>query len=169
LPSEDTSLPDALMAGLDDTTVGYVLATRIPFEQLRQAAGQIAGVLVLATSGGRGVAGHPILELAREARAEAEAAIRSARVPPRGRHHQRHLLRCARAITRALQVAAELHADDGAAVDAVLRPLRAGYQELQWAAGALPGFEVVAFEQGCCATHPAVAGRADLDGARGGN
>jgi len=37
----------------------------------------------------------------------------------------------------------------------VLAPLRAGFQELQWAAAALPGFEIVAFSQGCCALHAA--------------
>jgi hypothetical protein len=32
-------------------------------------------------------------------------------------------------------------------------PLRAAYRELQWAALALPGFEIVALSQGCCAAH----------------
>jgi hypothetical protein len=35
-------------------------------------------------------------------------------------------------------------------LDPILTPLRAGYTHLQHAANALPGFEMVAFDQGCC-------------------
>lgn len=141
--------------GLDEATLGYVAAMREPFEQLRQAAGQIAGVLVLGVTGGRGVAGHPMLELADTARRAAEDAVRSTSPPRRGAHHHRHLAEAARLVAAALD-AARLHlrADD-AGTDAILVPLRAGFRELQWAAAALPGFEVVAFSQGCCARHQA--------------
>ena len=142
---------------LDEATLGYVEAMREPFDRLRQAAGQIAGVLVLGVTGGRGVAGHPMLDLADTARRAADDAVRGTRPPPRGAHHHRHLAEATRLVAAALE-AARLHlrADD-AATDAILVPLRAGFRELQWAAAALPGFEVVAFSQGCCARHPAPA------------
>jgi hypothetical protein len=157
------SLPDcevpALAAppdGLDDATLAYVTETRVPFDMLRQAAGQIAGVLVLAVSAQRGAAGHPMLDLANAARTEANDLLRRTSPPPRGAHHHRHLLAAARAIGMALAATRRhLRAADDAGVDAILAPLRAGYQELQWAANALPGFEVVAFSQGCCARHAA--------------
>jgi hypothetical protein len=35
--------------------------------------------------------------------------------------------------------------------DPILTPLRAGYADLQRAADALPGFDLIAFDRGCCA------------------
>jgi hypothetical protein len=140
---------------LDDGTLRYVAAMRAAFDPLRQAAGQLAGVLVLAVASGGGAAGHPMLDLADAALREAKDTISTTRPPPRGAHHHRHVTRAAELIAAALD-AARRHrrgADD-AATDAALLPLRAGFQELQLAAAVLPGFEVVAFEQGCCARHP---------------
>jgi hypothetical protein len=37
----------------------------------------------------------------------------------------------------------------------VLGPLRAAHRHLLWATAALPGFEVVALSQACCAQHAA--------------
>jgi hypothetical protein len=140
---------------LDEATLGYVGAAQAPFDLLRQAAGQIAGVLVLAVAGRHGAAGHPMLELAHAAREAAGDTVLRLRPPSRAAHHHRHLLQAAGLIAAALD-AARLHrcGGDDARTDAVLQPLRAGFQHLQWAAGALPGFEVVAFAQGCCARHP---------------
>jgi hypothetical protein len=39
------------------------------------------------------------------------------------------------------------------ATDCVLPPLRRGYDQLRKGAETLPGFEMVAFTQGCCALH----------------
>lgn len=143
-------------AALDDATLTYVDAMRAPFDLLRQAAAQVAGVLVLAVSGNHGTAGHPMLDLAASAQLEASDALRRAPPPRRARHHHLHLLHAGTNIGLALE-AARLHlrGSDEAGTDAVLRPLRAGFQELQRAAAALPGLEIVAFSQGCCAQHPA--------------
>lgn len=152
----DPSLPVVSPDQLDEPTYRYVTAMQPPFEQLRQAAGQIAGVLVLAVVGKQGTAGHPMLDLADTARQHAADALLGCCPPPHGEHHHRHLVLAARAIAAAID-AARLHrrgADDAGA-DSVLTPLRTGYQELQWAANALPGFETVAFSQGCCARHSA--------------
>ncbi len=140
---------------VDDAVLAYVTAMREPFDLLRQAAGQIAGVMVLAVAGRRGAAGHPLLDLANTALLQANDAIVRTRAPVRGEHHHRHLGNAARGIGAALEATRRnLRAADDAGTDAILGPLRAGYRELQWAAAALPGFEVVAFSQGCCARHP---------------
>jgi len=158
LPSLPTGADEsaALPEGLDDATLAYVAAVREAFDQLRQVAGQLAGVLVLGVAGGHGVAGHPMLDLADTALRAADETIRARRPPPRGAHHHRHLAAAAEQFRHALTAARlNLRGGDNAATDAILAPLRAGYQELQWAAGVLPGFEVVAFSQGCCARHAA--------------
>lgn len=157
-PGGGGPLQDVLAAGLDDATARYVLHARVPFDLLRQAAGQLAGLLVLAAAGGSSAQDHPMLELAGGCVAEALDGLRILSPPDRGTHHHRHLLRAATAIGAALGSArARLHRRDDASMDAILVPLRTGFRHLQWAAGALPGFEVVAFGQGCCATHPAVS------------
>lgn len=151
--------------GLDDATLAYVLASRPVFEQLRRAAGQIAGLLVLAAAGGRSAQDHPMLGLAASARDEALETLRSLRVPQAAAHHHRHLARAARAVSAAVSAAESgLHRRDDAAADAVLAPLRAGYRELQWSTGALPGFAMVAFDQACCASHPTIRPHAGSPG-----
>jgi hypothetical protein len=148
-PCESVAVP------LDDATLAYAAAMREAFDQLRQMAGQLAGVMVLAVAAKHGAAGHPMLALAGTALRAAEDAIRSRTPPARGAPHRDHMTRAVERLGAAL-AAARLHlrADD-AATDAVLVPLRAGFRELQWAAGALPGFVVVDFSQGCCARHAA--------------
>jgi hypothetical protein len=152
-PSEDV-----LAAGIDDATAGYVLRAQVPFDLLRQAAGQLAGLLVLAAAGGSSAQDHPMLGLSSGCVAEALDALRGITPPGAAAHHHHHLLRAAASIGTALGNARErLHQRDDASVEAILAPLRAGFRHLQWAASALPGFEIVAFGQGCCAAHPAVA------------
>lgn len=152
-------------ADLDSATLAYVLASRPLFEQLRRAAGQIAGLLVLAAAGGRSAQDHPMLGLAVSARDEALDRVRDLHVPPAAEHHHRHLIRAARAVSAAVDAAERgLHRRDDAAVEAVLVPLRAGYQELQWTTGALPGFSMVAFDQACCAIHTTKRPHAGLPG-----
>lgn len=144
-----------LAAELDDATTAYALAMHHPFEDLRQAAAQLAGVLVLAAAGSRqATPDHPMLVLARQALDQATDAIRAVTVPTRMRHHHRHMQAAANWITRALITSVAKSAAGGILdVDATLPLLRRGWQELQWTTGALPGFEIVAFEQGCCALH----------------
>jgi hypothetical protein len=164
-PVAAETVEDTVGDGLDDATLAYVLASRPLFEQLRRAAGQIAGLLVLAAAGGRSAQDHPMLGLAASARDEALDGLRGLPVPQAAAHHHRHLMRAARAVSAAVDAAGRgLHRRDDAALDAALLPLRAGYQELQWATGALPGFAMVAFDQACCAGHRAVKPRAGSPG-----
>jgi hypothetical protein len=139
---------------LDDRTTAYILETRRPFEDLRQVASQLAGLLVLAASGGTSAGpGHPMLQAARETLDRAGDAIRSARPSPRSRRHHEYLLGAAGALDQAVNAASiGLSGDRLAGVDAVLGPLKVGYGQLQEAADRLPGFELVAFNQGCCVT-----------------
>lgn len=152
---EAVQATDDAVAGLDEATLRYVTAMGAPFDLLRQAAGQLAGVMVLAVSSHTGVAGHPMLDLAQEARRQALEAVRATRPPPRGAHHYRHLAAAAALIGAALDASRlDRRGGDDPATEAVLGPLRAGFQELRHAAVALPGFAVVDFTQGCCARQP---------------
>lgn len=131
---------------LDDATVAYVVETRRYFEDLRQVAAQLAGLLVLEAAGARcGMPEHPMLPAAEHLYREASEGIERARVTPRALPHHQHLLDAARAIHMALGAA-----HHGLAIDPILMPLRAAYQHLQAAGSELPGFEMVSFEQGCC-------------------
>ena len=159
--TEAVPMPALMSTTLNHATAAYVMAARPAFDGLRQAAGQLAGVLVLAAACGRSAPGHPMLAVAREVWAEAMDVIRRLEAPEPGRHHHRHLRSAAVAIGRALAEARCLSGNNATVVDVILRPLRDGFQELQWAAGALPGFEIVAFEQGCCARHRGVRRVAD--------
>lgn len=130
---------------VDDATAAYILETSKCFEDLKQVAAQIAGVLVLAEAGGNSATpDHPLLQSAAELHREALDQVRSARPTEAARPHHQFLLQAADALTRALAV----HRMDTAAI---LPPVRDAYGFLHRAANALPGFQMVAFEQGCCA------------------
>jgi hypothetical protein len=153
LPAQPTPCPPD---GIDDATAAYVAALRDPFELLRQAEAQLAGLMVLATTSGQAIAGHPMLDLAAEAVREAEDGIRAARVPAPAHHHHIHVLQAMRDLRTAITAARRcLVRGDETAIDAVLDPLRAAHQHLLWSTGALPGFEIVALSQSCCAQHAA--------------
>lgn len=151
----EIDLESALSGQLDDRTLAYVLAVRPCFDALRQVAAQLAGLLVLASSGGRTtVLQIPVLDLAVDAFGEAEDTIHVVPVPPRALHYHFHLARAADRIGGALAIArsGSLRRDDDA-IEGMLKLLRAGWNELHRAAQALPGFQVVDFNQACCALH----------------
>jgi len=138
---------------LDDLTVTYVLAARPHFENLRQVAAQLAGLLVLAATGAKSAApDHPILHAAEALFEESVDGIRRTRASERALPHHQHLTQAAAAIDAALTAARDRlgRTDRHDDLDPILTPLRIGYTHLQHAANALPGFEMVAFEQGCC-------------------
>ena len=155
--SGDVALPDLQPTDLDDATAAYVCALQPAFDLLRQAVGQLAGLLVLNVAGARNAGEHPMLDLACAAEAEARDVILavSASLPPQATHYHRHILSANRLLTEALASAKrDLHRADDRAVDTILVSLRRAYRELQYAAFALPGFEIVALSQGCCVSHP---------------
>jgi len=140
---------------LDERTIRYVLETRPHFEELRQAIGQVAGMLVLAAAGAKTVTqDHPLFATARGALASASDGIRAAAPTARATHHHRHLLDAVEALRVALRRAQEdmhLHGMERERIEPVLAPLNAAYRHLSWAGKALPGFEVLSFDQACCA------------------
>jgi hypothetical protein len=142
------------MSEIDDGTAAYVLENRKHFEDLRQVTAQLAGLLVLAAAGAKDAApDHPLLETAEQLFRDAVDGMRSTKVTLRARRHHRCVLRAAVAIGYALAAARRQLGRQGAEVDLdpILTPLRAGYDHLQRAADALPGFEMIAFDRGCCA------------------
>lgn len=135
---------------VDDATATYILETRKCFEDLRQVAAQIAGVLVLAAAGGASATpNHPMLAAAAELHRAAFDDVRSVRPTERARAHHHCLMQAAQALSNALAVA--LCGARRMEIDPILLPVRAAYAHLQRAADTLPGFEMVAFDKGCCA------------------
>jgi hypothetical protein len=138
LPDLPDDLPEILTADLDDATTAYVLEARVAFDGMRRAAAQLAGLLLVAATGGRSGQDHPMLALT---------------APPRATHHHLHLMQGEHALSVALERArGHLHLT-AEAQTAISRPLSSAIDHLRWAGGALPGFEIVAFSQGCCAAH----------------
>jgi hypothetical protein len=128
---------------VDDATAAYIVENQKCFEDLKQVASQLAGLLVLAAAGSKeAVLDHPALLAARQLFRE---AVPSARPTERALPHHTHLLRAAAAIGIALR-----EADRSLNVDRILAPLRAGYSELELAADSLPGFEKISYEHACC-------------------
>jgi hypothetical protein len=145
----------ALAETLDDRTIRYVIETRPHFEDLRHAVGQVAGMLVLAAAGAKTVTqDHPLFATARTTLERVSEGIGTAHPSARAIHHHRHLVAAVGGLGLALKRAQEdlhLHGIDRARVDPVLEPLKTAYSNLRWAAQALPGFELLSFDQACCA------------------
>jgi hypothetical protein len=132
---------------VDGETAVYILETRAQFEDLRQAAAQLAGWLVLSAAGANTASpDHAVLGTAFDLQQSALEQVHRARPSARARMHHRYLIEAATGLGAALAAARK-----NLETESVLIPLRAAYADLQKAAGALPGFEMVAFEQGCCA------------------
>ncbi|MGD0564317.1 MAG: hypothetical protein ABSA66_14660 [Roseiarcus sp.] len=156
------AVSDLLDAEIDSLTIAYVARAQPAFDLLKQAEGQLAGLLVLAAAGSRSAApDHPMLAAARAAFKEGLELLRLSHPSPRGRHHHHHLTEAATLIALALdhvEVGLRWLGEGTRDTEPSIGPLKAAHRHLQWAAGTLPGFEIVAFEQGCCAAHPAVQG-----------
>jgi hypothetical protein len=140
---------------IDDRTVAYVLAAQAVFEDLRQVAAQLAGMLVLSATGAKAAApDHPMLGAAAQLFAQAAENVQHLQPPASdgARVHHDALVRAASLLRDALAGARiELVKPPASADLAVpLVPLRHAYDALQRAASALPGFQMVAFDQGCC-------------------
>jgi hypothetical protein len=134
---------------IDDRTTAYVLAVQPSFEDLRQVAAQLAGLLVLAATGSKESApDHPMLAASAQVLSKAGDGVKSAAalVTDRTREHHTHVVHAQSSIRRALACAEAWPLD----VDAVMIPLRDAYDRLQRAASALPGFQMVSFDQACC-------------------
>ncbi|MCX5520795.1 hypothetical protein OSH10_20345 [Kaistia defluvii] len=140
--------------GLDDATLAYIEAAESCFEDLRQVAAQLAGLLLLAASGARSAGPHhPMLAVAADLFDSARDA--TLRLTPRSslaRHHHRHLRIAAENLAKTLDLLRVTPADRQA-VAAPTQRLTSAWQELGHASRALPGFDLVDFSQSCCAEH----------------
>ena len=127
----------------DEQTAAYIIEVHKYFEDLRQVASQLAGLMVLAAASGKSTApDHPMLEAARRLHQEASDGLFSTRSTERARVHRHCLVEAAADLGRSLAQPE---------VDLALAPLRAAYAQLESASRALPGFEMVSFEHACCA------------------
>jgi hypothetical protein len=143
----------ALSPDLDDRTTAYILKAREPFEGLRRASSQLAGLLVLAALGSRTAQGNPMLETAIAAHAEAADGLRSLTPTGRGAHHHLHLCLAAERLGEALATARRSLKLDETVSDRIYAGMKQAVEDLRWASRALPGFELVNVSQGCCAMH----------------
>jgi hypothetical protein len=153
LRQEITAKAASNWENVDDETVAYILEAQKYFEDLRQVAAQLAGLLVLAAAGGKSCTpDHPMVGAAERLHESAEAGIRSLRPTERARVHRDYLSRAAAALECALSLARShlWRVDQSAGVEPILHPLQAAYEQLRLAAGSLPGFEMISFEQACC-------------------
>jgi len=140
---------------IDDQTLAYVVASQPVFEDLRQVAAQLAGMLVLSATGAKSAApDHPMLVIASRLFTEASERVEHVRpsVTARAQTHHAALTRATSFLRDSLAAArVELGRPPASAdLDAPLVPLRHAYDALQHAAASLPGFQMVAFDQGCC-------------------
>ncbi len=111
---------DALSHLVDDATVVYILENRRYFEDLRQVASQLAGLLVLAAAGSKESApDHPMLTAAAQLHRDAADGLRHSRPTLRARRHHEHVLQAASHLADALSAANRIYSDD---VDPVLDP-----------------------------------------------
>jgi hypothetical protein len=123
---------------IDDQTVAYTLTVRTYFEDLKQVAAQLAGLLVLEASGA--APDHPMADAAERVYRQAEDGLRSIHVPARARKHHEYLL------AAGVKLNAALH-DRGDRLPLI----DSAYADLRAASRALPGFQMISFERGCCA------------------
>jgi hypothetical protein len=123
---------------IDDQTTAYILAVQTYFEDLKQVAAQLAGLLVLEAAGA--APDHPMLASADQAYQNAANGLKSVRVTAGARAHHKHLLAAAAKLDEALRAGGD-----------TLRLLEGAYAELRSASRTLPGFQMISFERGCCA------------------
>ena len=149
-PSDPDLAPD-----LDEKTAAYILRAREPFEGLRRASSQLAGLLVLVAIGSRTTQGNPMLEMAIAAHAEAADGLQALTPTAQGAHHHLHLCRAATRLGEALTTARHSLSLDETVTDRIYGLMKQALDDLRWASRALPGFELVNVSQGCCALHGA--------------
>jgi uncharacterized protein (DUF3084 family) len=140
--------------GLDDATLAYIEAAEGCFEDLRQVAAQLAGLLLLSASGARSAGPHhPMQAVAADLfDAARDATLRLNPRSPLAKHHHLHL----RAATENLAETLALLRSGPSGREGVTAPtqkLTSAWQELSHASRALPGFDLVDFSQACCAEH----------------
>jgi hypothetical protein len=128
---------------VDDQTTAYILATQTYFEDLKQVAAQLAGLLVLSASGAKSATpDHSMLSSAEQLYKNATDGLKSVRATPRARRHHESLQTALAKLGEALSSAK--------GTGDPLIPLESAYADLRSASRTLPGFEMVSFQHCCC-------------------
>jgi hypothetical protein len=128
---------------IDDQTAAYILATQTYFEDLKQVAAQLAGLLVLSAAGAKSATpDHPMLSSAEQLYRNAADGLKSVRVTNRARRHHDSLK------TALAKLGDALSSVKGSGDPLI--PLESAYADLRSAARTLPGFEMVSFDHCCC-------------------
>jgi hypothetical protein len=149
----------------DEAILDYVAAARPVQELLRQLLTQLAGYsLVLMTREKPALRPEAAMPMARTAAEHAGDRVRALSVPAAAAHHHCHLSNAVDAIRWAF-VSVEKCAAAGATDaerDTLTRTLRTASEHLRATARRLPGFDMVDFNQACCAAHGLMR-RKDMD------
>ena len=124
---------------IDDQTTAYILATQTYFEDLKQVAAQLAGLLVLSAAGAKSATP---LQSTEQLYKNATDGLKSIRATPRARRHHESLQTALAKLGDALSSAK--------GTGDPLIPLESAYADLRSAAKTLPGFEMVSFDNCCC-------------------
>jgi hypothetical protein len=132
---------DTRTSTLDDAFLAYLLRVRAPFDLLRDSLAQAAALLVLIASSRREAGVHPMQAVVEANAQEVREALGTLKLPNTARHGHAHLL----ASLAALDCASRTMHAPYAAYDALQRGLR----ELRFAAGNLPGLEILSGAESC--------------------
>lgn len=141
-------------ADMDDGSIAYAIEMQMPFECLRNAAAQLAGVLILAATGSRlGSSDHPIVAVAIDNYQQAADGMSAVKVPAGSRHRHLHMMRASSHIADAVVTFKSVSTLKHSNTDAALALLSRGWSELRLASMSLPGCEIVDLKHACCADH----------------
>jgi hypothetical protein len=135
---------------LSDELIAYLLHVRPGFDLLRDALSQAAAILLLMTAGSRDAIAHPMLAVVETHAGEAREMLHTLKVPQDAKHGHMHLLRSSKALDAAWQ---------SVDADCMYEHVQRGLQDLRFAAGLLPGLDIVSGAQSCaCHASPRTAG-----------
>lgn len=148
------SIREIMSADTSENSIAYAMGIQLPFERLRNAAAQLAGVLILAATGSRaGSPDHPIVSVAADNHQQAIDGLGAVKVPGDSRHQHLHMMRASSLIADALFAFKSVPTSKNSNIDAALSLLVRGWSELRFASVAIPGCEIVDFKHACCADH----------------
>ncbi|CAM2188113.1 conserved hypothetical protein [Paraburkholderia sacchari] len=142
--------PGAMTSGQFDATRRYIELSQPVFDELRDIAGQLATLLLAAATNDKFlVVEHPALEVVAHRLDEARQQAAALRPPAMALHHHHHLSAALERFgdtieTMRLKGRLIGHDDDG------LGALKIAWREMQYVSRALPGFETIDVERGCC-------------------
>lgn len=138
---------------LNDALIAYLMHVQSTFDLLRDTASQTAAILVMIASGSAAAAAHPMLSVAQESEREVRERLSGLRVPAEGRHGHAHLSDAVDALRAALT---SMRASGSGRVAQHTREIAGIYdrlqdslRELRYAAGCLPGLELIAASEAC--------------------